>query len=1244
MPKPFMTHQKRFSRLVLLLTLFTALCAGLFSPRAEHVEAKPLGANALDVVISEVAWGGTAANTNHEWIELYNTTSSAIDLTGWTLETSDGSPAVINLSGSIPAYSVFLLESSADAPISNIVANQTYTGTLSNSGETLTLRDNLNNPIDTANNSLGGWDAGSGAPGYYSMERVGFTADSVTAWVANDGVKRNGLDATIPTPNPINGTAGAIKIDLSLSMTVSNPAPTVGSNVTFTITVNNNSTFPASNITVNDSFPVGLSYNSDDGGGAYNSGTGDWVIPVLTGGSSATLNIDVTVNNLPAVTTVEITSFNQLLDSDSIPNNSSISEDDYATIQLLPKISGLNITNDANNTNPTAGTNIVFTITAENDAGNPYDASNVSVAAQLPAGLDYISHSAPSGTTYNSGTGIWNIGSLPIGTIETLSITAQVTGSGIIGFGATLTSDEYVNETDTESIIVSTSGVADLTLMHQDIVPTGVAGRVKLKLRLANGGPGTATGIQVRDVLPSGLDYYKAEATIGSYSPSTGIWSISSLASGDPAVLTLTVDVASSGASTSNFAEVWASNQFDPNSTPANGSNSEDDNDTLEVPIADLRLTQSVDVASNTAIFTITINNAGPDDATNVEVTADLPNLSNYTYVSSGATTGSYTSASGIWTVGPLADGATASLVITTAFTGSLQTNWVEITNVDQVDPDSVPGNDSQNEDDDASAPSTDLRLEMSVNDTTPAFNSRVEFTLKVTNDGPFNASGVKVRDSLPGGLTFISANPAGNYDPISGLWTIGTLTDGASATIQINARMTSYGTFANKAEVWRSNLLDPDSTPGNGSTNEDDDASSTVVLIPLATQTPTASPVRAVIINEIAWAGTSSSFPDDEWIELYNPTSSAITLTGWKLRASDGTPFITLSGKIPAGGYYLLERDSDSTVSDIAANLIYTGSLSNIGETITLTDPIGRIIDTANGNGGTWPKGSSSTYGTMERTGTSFETDSSWITNTGVKRNGKTASGGNILGTPKNANSAASFTATPARTITRTPTPSRTPTFAPPVIDPRPIINEVLARPGYDWNQDGAVDVFDEFIEIKNLTSIDISLTGWRLDKIVPAGTAAKSFSLPGVTLKPGERVVFYTQQTNLLLSDGGETVRLVNASGKIYDAFTYELARAEDKSFCRLPDGTPGNSWFEDCIPTPNLSNTREGQAPVSPDNSASPFCNLPDTIPLDFFIPECNGYGGAIWNPFYWDFTNWLDKLFIQQTDEKWPSFIE
>jgi hypothetical protein len=406
---------------------------------------------------------------------------------------------------------------------------------------------------------------------------------------------------------------------------------------------------------------------------------------------------------------------------------------------------------------------------------------------------------------------------------------------------------------------------------------------------------------------------------------------------------------------------------------------------------------------------------------------------------------------------------------------------------------------------------------------------------------------------------------------------------------------------------------------------------------------------VRSVIINEVAWAGTGSAtnLVDDEWIELYNTTSSAINLTGWTIKSSDGSPNILIAAgcaavTIPAGGYYLLERDNETTVSDITADCIYTGSLSNSGETLTLYDPSNRVIDTANGNGGGWPAGSSSTYGTMERIGTSAETDSTWTTNTGVKKNGKDANGGNILGTPKQSNTVVpTQTPTPVRTAVPTSTP------VPPTVSipPRPIINEILARPGFDWNQDGSADVFDEFIEIKNLTATSISLSGWRLDKFTPPGEPTKSFALPNVTLQPGERIVFYSKETNLLLSDGGETVRLINSSGKIYDAFTYEIARTEDRSFCRLPDGNPGNdSWYEDCIPTPFLSNTREGKSPVPADGSASPVCDLPDTIPLEFFIPECRGYGADIWNPYYWDQLSGFFRKWLSDDHSKWDSFIE
>lgn len=430
------------------------------------------------------------------------------------------------------------------------------------------------------------------------------------------------------------------------------------------------------------------------------------------------------------------------------------------------------------------------------------------------------------------------------------------------------------------------------------------------------------------------------------------------------------------------------------------------------------------------------------------------------------------------------------------------------------------------------------------------------------------------------------------------------------------------------------------DLTGNNNTASTFVDNSVSYILIPTATPTRTVTPsnTRSVVINEIAWAGTASNLIDDEWIELYNPSGVAIDLTDWELRASDGTPTIILDGVIPAGGYFLLERDDDTVVSDIAANQIYTGALSNSGEILSLVDTSGKVIDTSNGNGGAWPRGSSSTYGTMERIVNTTDSDTAWVTNGGSPRNGKNANGGDIMGTPKNKN-----TTGPTPTPSRTPTATRT--LPPPtvVIDPRPIINEILPRPGYDWNGDGRVDVFDEFIEIKNLTAIDINLKGWRLDD--EANLGSDPYTLPDLVLKPGERAIFYALETNILLSDGGDTVRLINPSGKIYDAYTYAIARVEDQSICRLPDGNPGNSWFEDCIPTPNLTNSREGSVPSAPGgNAESPVCDLPDTIPADFFFAECRGYGAGIWNPLFWDATGWMDKHVLPSITGKWKSFVE
>ena len=160
-----------------------------------------------------------------------------------------------------------------------------------------------------------------------------------------------------------------------------------------------------------------------------------------------------------------------------------------------------------------------------------------------------------------------------------------------------------------------------------------------------------------------------------------------------------------------------------------------------------------------------------------------------------------------------------------------------------------------------------------------------------------------------------------------------------------------------------------------------------------------------AVVINEVAWPGSASNSLD-EWIELYNTTASAISLTGWKIVDDAGAQVYNLSGSIAAGGYFLIERTATST--SVAGDLVVAGiSLANTGDTLELQNASGTRIDIVNTSGGAWYAGTTTGYYTMERkTAAGGDASSNWANNNGVIRNGTNSGGGAINGTPRAKNS----------------------------------------------------------------------------------------------------------------------------------------------------------------------------------------------------------------------------------------------
>ena len=228
-------------------------------------------------------------------------------------------------------------------------------------------------------------------------------------------------------------------------------------------------------------------------------------------------------------------------------------------------------------------------------------------------------------------------------------------------------------------------------------------------------------------------------------------------------------------------------------------------------------------------------------------------------------------------------------------------------------------------------------------------------------------------------------------------------------------------------------------------------------------------------------------------------------------------------------------------------------------------------------------------------------------------------------------------------RTATPRPTPTRTRTPTP--LPPAPLvaINEFVPRPAHDWNLDGVINTDDEYIELINHGVVDVSLSGYSLDDEVNIGS--NPYRLPSVTLKPGERRVFYGSETGLLLSDGGDGVRLLKPNGQLVDAYNYFVVRFPDQSYCRLPDNGGLDDWNQNCFPTPGLQNSLSGST-VNPPTSGGeePLCPIADTLPNDFVLAECLPFGNNIWNSAYWDKFGWFGERYLPESPGKWPVFAD
>lgn len=347
---------------------------------------------------------------------------------------------------------------------------------------------------------------------------------------------------------------------------------------------------------------------------------------------------------------------------------------------------------------------------------------------------------------------------------------------------------------------------------------------------------------------------------------------------------------------------------------------------------------------------------------------------------------------------------------------------------------------------------------------------------------------------------------------------------------------------------------------------------------------------VPPVIFHEIMWAGSyhnGKNDTTDEWLVLKNTTDELIDISGWYLTRQDSNEKYELSGVIAARGYFLVARKGDEeSILAIEPDVILPSySINNTDIKLSLCDsngtPVDEVIDSGTPDAGsnTRPKAS------MVR-----DEDNGWVTSTGSANLDDGAEELATPGLPKihitdkdliMANGIATdisigieydvpqeqlhflvngveqqidFDSALSLSLQCTSDGDQEKVIRLETEDGRYaqtsihifcykfadiVINEVMPKPGTDYNHDGKVDTQDEWIELFNPTTSVINLRNWKIYD----GTSSYTFDNDTI-INAKSYLVLSKDTMGLSLNDDGESIQLVSPADEAVSDIAWQKA----------------------------------------------------------------------------------------------------
>jgi uncharacterized repeat protein (TIGR01451 family) len=466
------------------------------------------------------------------------------------------------------------------------------------------------------------------------------------------------------------------------------------------------------------------------------------------------------------------------------------------------------------------GGTVTYTISVDN--AGPDTAENVTVTDHLPDGVSLQEASGP-GWDCNGWDAVVNCTRVSLNTGPASDITIEVSAPSTEGditnlaYVSSSTGDPDLtnNDNETSPTVVTVTSIADLSMTktaHENPVAPGET--IIYYVDVTNNGPQPASDVVMIDNLPP-------EAVMDFATTSENWWwncnivdhtvtcnRSEQMASGETETIIIYVNAPDEPGVIYNTATVATSthdsnlnnndNIYDPHVLTVGGG-------------ADLSLTKAgtpdTVSAGGLITYTISVSNAGPDEATNVIVTDPLPSGVTFQTVNGTGWSCSVSDGTLTCTRASLAVGDAPDIdveVLAPSSAGTLS-NVAYVTS-QTGDPDETNNDNSPNPVETTVLATADLGITKEASPLSVLPGENLTYTLTVTNNGPETAEDVTVTDDLADNLTFQSASGTGWTCDESGTevtCTMAAMPVGSSSiVIEVLAPPTGFATVDNSAAV----------------------------------------------------------------------------------------------------------------------------------------------------------------------------------------------------------------------------------------------------------------------------------------------------------------------------------------------------------------------------------------------------------------------------------------------------------